>query len=165
MGAGTPIVRAKDEGDRRWFLGGGTHTWKLRAAETGGALYAFEDALTRGKMTPFHSHPDTDEIVFVLEGEILVNIDGDEHVVGTGGMTYTPRGVPHAFMVRSTTARLLALQTPGTSESFYWDASEPATSDGPGPTDFERVGQIAQGTGATRMLGPPPFPIVHPAEA
>jgi quercetin dioxygenase-like cupin family protein len=163
--AATPIVLANGEGDRRWFLGGGTHTWKLRATDTDGAVFAYEDALTLGKMTPLHSHPDTDEAIFVLEGDILANIDGVEHVVGVGGMIYTPRGVPHAFVVRSATARLLSLQTPGTADAFYWQASEPATGDGPGPVDFDRVGQVAQSTRATQILGPPPFPVDQPAVA
>src|SRR4051794_34963197 len=38
-----PIVRATDEGDRRWFFGGGVHIWKATAAETDGAFLLFED--------------------------------------------------------------------------------------------------------------------------
>jgi quercetin dioxygenase-like cupin family protein len=152
-----PIVRAAGEGERRWFHGGGTHLWKLKADDTDGTLFLFEDTMAQGKVTPLHRHPDTDELVVVLEGEILVHIDGEEHTVVAGGMTYTPRGVPHAFTVVSESARMLSLQTPATAEAFYWDASEPAADDGPGPVDFAHVGQIAQAQGGTEMLGPPPF--------
>lgn len=38
MNARTPIIRAKGEGDKQLFLGGGLHTWKLMAEDTGGAL-------------------------------------------------------------------------------------------------------------------------------
>ena len=31
----TPIVRAGDEGERRWFYGGGVQTWKVRPEEVG----------------------------------------------------------------------------------------------------------------------------------
>jgi len=160
MSATEAIVRAEGEGPRRWFYGGGTHTWKVTADEGGGAFSLFEDSLTQGKMTPLHRHPDTDETVYVLEGEILTIIDGTEHKVGAGGMTFVPRGVPHAFTVVSESARLLALQTPGSAGAFYWNASEPATNDGPGPVDFDRIGQVAQETGATDVLGPPPFQAV-----
>jgi quercetin dioxygenase-like cupin family protein len=158
MSAIAPIVRREGEGPRRWFYGGGTHTWKVTAEEAGGAFFLFEDALTRGKMTPLHSHPDTDETIFVLEGEILTNIDGTEHKVGPGGVTFVPRGMAHAFTVCSESARLLSLQTPGSAGPFYWNASEPAANDGPGPVDFDRVRQVAQETGGTEILGPPPFP-------
>ncbi|HEV8295793.1 MAG TPA: cupin domain-containing protein [Acidimicrobiales bacterium] len=157
MTTAIPVVRAEGEGDRRWFYGGGTHTWKVTAQESGGAFFLFEDVMAQGKLTPWHCHPDTDEMVYVLEGEILINVGGDERKVSKGGVSMAPRGVPHAFTVISESARLLAFQTPGTSQSFYWNASEPATSDEPGPVDFDRVRVVADETGATVVLGPPPF--------
>ena len=45
MNALTPIIRAPGEGDKRSFLGGGLHTWKLLAEDTGGAFFMFEDAV------------------------------------------------------------------------------------------------------------------------
>ena len=160
MTSATPIIRDTGEGERRWFYGGGTHTWKVTEEQSGGAFFLFEDAMTQGKMTPWHCHADTDEVVYVLEGEILVNVDGEERRITTGGMWMTPRGVPHAFTVLSETSRLLSFQTPGSSQAFYWGASEAATTDGPGPVDFERIGVVANETGATTVMGPPPF--AHP---
>src|SRR3982751_2239962 len=107
MTAPTPIFRAEGEGERLGFAGGGVHTWKATSAETGGAFLLFEDATTRGKMTPLHRHPEADETLYVLEGELLVHIGGEEHQIGPGGFTMAPRGVPHAFTVLSETARML----------------------------------------------------------
>jgi hypothetical protein len=84
-------------------------------------------------------------------------MDGEQQRISDGGMWMAPRGVPHAFTVVSPTARLLAFQTPGSAQSFYWDASEPATADGAGPVDFDRIRSVAAATGATTVLGPPPF--------
>ena len=56
-------------------------------------------AWTAGKMTPLHTHPDSDETMYVLEGEILMHMDGTEHRVAAGGLAVAPRGVPHAFLV------------------------------------------------------------------
>lgn len=154
----TPIVRAAGEGEQRWFYGGGLHTWKAGAEETGGAFLLFEDRMERGKVTPLHTHP-SDETMYVLEGEILVHMDGAEHRVGTGGVAVAPRGVPHAFMVLSEVARLLCLQTPGGCEAFYRDASEPAGADPTvGPVDFGRIAESAARNGGIEILGPPPFP-------
>src|SRR3981081_3252264 len=94
MGGLVPIIRADGEGDKQSFFGGGLHTWKLLAEDTGGAFFLFEDELSQGKTTPLHRHPEADETVCVLEGEILVNVDGKESRVGAGGMTFTPKGVP-----------------------------------------------------------------------
>jgi len=152
----TPVIRGAGEGDRRWFYGGGFHTWKVTEADSGGAFFLFEDELTEGKTTPWHCHPECDETIYLLEGQVDVNIDGRERRVSAGGMWMTPRGVPHAFVVVSPTARLLAFQTPGSSARFYWDASEPAGKDA-GPVDFDRIRDVAAETGQTAVLGPPPF--------
>jgi quercetin dioxygenase-like cupin family protein len=142
-----------------WFAGGGTFTWKATAAETGGAFLLLEDHMVKGKTTPLHTHPNEDETIFVLEGELLVDCDGEQHRLGEGGLFVAPRGLPHAFMVISETARILALQTPGSGESFYRQAGEPL---GPGvdpdrPADFARLRAVAEQSESIELLGPPPF--------
>jgi quercetin dioxygenase-like cupin family protein len=163
MSNSKPIVRAEGEGEKRWFYGGGVHTWKALAEDTNGAFCLFEDALTRGKVTPLHRHPDHDEMVYVIDGEILYSGDGTERRVTRGGTIITPRGVTHAFTVVSETVRLLFLQTPGSGQVFYRNASEPA-GEVAGPVDFGKIGEAAKQTGVTEVLGPPPFakPAVSP---
>jgi hypothetical protein len=70
-----------------------------------------------------------------------------------------PRGVPHAFLVVSATARLLCLHTPGCCQAFYWDASEPIAADKPATrtVDFAVVQASAKANGGIVILGPPPF--------
>lgn len=157
------ICRAQEEGQRRWFFGGGLHIWKATAEETNGAFLLFEDRLDHGKVTPLHTHPDSDETMIVLEGEIVMHLDGAEHTVGAGGVAVAPRGVPHAFRVSGPDgARLLCLHTPGCCQEFYWDASEPAVSDdgeeiAARPVDMARVQASAGKNGGIVILGPPPF--------
>ncbi len=152
------IIRGKGEGERRWFCGGGLHTWLATAAETGGALLIFEDQLDAGKMTPLHRHPDADETFYMLEGEIVLHVEGQERSLGPGDIAIMPRRVAHAFMVTSDKARMLCLQTPGLGEPFYRQASEPAREGAPAvPVDFSRVAEAAAATGAIELLGPPPF--------
>src|ERR1700709_1962603 len=120
----SPIIRASGEGDRRWFYGGGVHTRHVRADEVGGGfmLFAgerpdggggvfmlFEDEMAHGKMTPLHTHPDSDETMYVLEGEILMHMDGVEHRIGVGGSAVAPRGVPHPLPGHSPGARRAVL--------------------------------------------------------
>jgi quercetin dioxygenase-like cupin family protein len=150
-------VRAQDTGERRWFCGGGVHTWLATEDETGGAYLLFEDALDAGKVTPLHQHPEADETFYMLEGEVLLHIAGDARSLAAGGIAIIPRGVPHAFMVTSPTARMLCLQTPGGGEAFYRRASEPAGDGEPPAPDFARVREAAAATGAIEILGPPPF--------
>jgi quercetin dioxygenase-like cupin family protein len=154
-----PIVRAAGQGERRWFHGGGVHTWKVHAEESAGAFLLFEDAMDEGKMTPLHTHPESDETMIVLEGSILMHLDGSEHRVDEGGVASAPRGLPHAFMVVSPRARLLCLHTPGSCESFYRHASVPQTAgkDADGVVDFDLVRAAAATYGGIEILGPPPF--------
>jgi quercetin dioxygenase-like cupin family protein len=139
MSNAVPIVRGDGEGERLWFTGGGVWTMKATAEETDGAFTLLEDRLVRGKTTPLHIHPNLDETLIVLEGEILVHAEGTEHRLGPRGVAVAPRGLPHAFMVTSETARILALQTPGSGEAFYRDATEQAnaeTDPGRSPTSI-----------------------------
>ena len=152
------VVRQDGEGERLWFYGGGVHIWKATEKETGGSFILFEAVMTRGKLTPLHTHP-CDETMVVLEGELLVHVQGEEYLLARHGVLVAPRGVPHAFMVTSETARMLVLETPGGSEAFYRGASVTATDDvlAAAPVDMSRVQQSAKQNGGIEIVGPPPF--------
>ncbi len=154
------LIRHAGEGQRRWFYGGAVLTWKASAEETGGAFLLWEAVMEQGKVTPLHTHPDSDETFYLLEGEILVHLDGVEHTVGVGSVMVAPRGVPHAFKVVSPTARMLSLATPGCCEQFYLDASRPlADGESAGDVDFAKVHASAAKNPGIEILGPPPFPM------
>ncbi len=152
------LVRSREESEQRWFHGGGLHTWLAKEEETGGAYFLFEDRMEGGKVTPLHTHP-ADESLYVLEGEILVHMDGAERRVEAGGLVFAPRGVAHAFMVVSDVARMLTLHTPSGCQAFYLGASELVTADHPasGVVDFDQVMASAKANGGIEILGPPPF--------
>jgi len=132
---------------------------KATAEETDGAFMLLEDRMARGKTTPLHTHPNLDETIIVLEGEILFYAEGREHRVGPRGVAVAPRGEAHAFMVTSESALILFLQTPGSGEAFYRDASEPATGEtDPEKTDWDRLRTAAERhPDIIQILGPPPF--------
>ena len=152
-----PLIRNAADAERRWFYGGGLYTWLAKAEDTAGTFLLCEVEMAGGKVTPLHTHP-ADESLFLLEGEILMHLDGRESVVSTGGLALAPRGVPHAFKVLSAKARVLCLHTPGTCEAFYMGASEPIGQDvTTGPVDFDRIAASGRENGGIELLGPPPF--------
>lgn len=157
-----PIIWAAGEGDKQSFLRGGLHTWKLLSEDTDGAFFLFEDVMVRGKTTPLHRHPEADEMTYILEGEILVKVHGKETHVGAGGMSFVPKGMPHAFVVVSDSARLLTLHSPATtSQEFYRGASEPATDDTSDTVDIARLQASAkENPRGIEILGPSPFEAV-----
>ena len=151
------VLRPAAQAEQRWFFGGGVHSWLATSEDTAGAFLLFSDVMDQGKRTPLHTHP-ADESLYVIDGEILVHLDGQEHTISAGGLVIAPRAVPHAFLVLSPTATLLTLHTPGTCQAFYFGASEPLTSDTDRVVDFDRVRASASTHGGIEILGPPPFP-------
>ncbi|MBV9485354.1 MAG: cupin domain-containing protein [Frankiaceae bacterium] len=148
------------EGERRDFAGGGIHEWMARSEETGGAFHAFIDHLVAGKRTPLHLHPEADDSMYVIDGELRFYVDGEVHELGPGSFVTALRGTPHAFMVTSETATVFAFQTPGVGESFYRDASDPRdpAAVGAKPEDIPRLQRTAAANEvAVTILGPPPF--------
>ncbi len=154
----TALVRNVEETERRWFYGGGLHTWLVRETDVDGGFLLFEDVVEAGKRTPLHTHPAADETFYVLDGSLLIHIDGVEHEVRAGGVAVIPRGVPHAFLAQTEGARVLCLHTPGGGEEFYRTASEPVVPGQPAAAvDFDRIRQAAASTGSMVVVGPPPF--------
>lgn len=151
------FIRQAGEGERRWFHGGGVHTWLATAEETGGASLIYRDAMELGKVTPMHIHPETDEALYILNGEILINLDGVEQHVGAGGLVMALRGQPHAFKVLAEDTSLLCFQTPGNAQGFYMGASVPLDSEGSGVVDFDLIRESGRINGGIVIVGPPPF--------
>jgi quercetin dioxygenase-like cupin family protein len=86
---------------------------KLPGETTGGSIMMFEEAVPTGTKSTLHLHHDSDEVAYVLTGEVTFNIGGEVTVGGAGSCTFMPRGVPHAW--KSTgeeTGRVLFLYTP-----------------------------------------------------
>jgi quercetin dioxygenase-like cupin family protein len=155
-----PVLNERDAGEMLWF-GGGLLTFKVTSAQSGGALLMFEHSAARGKPTPLHIHPDHDETCYVLEGELLLHMDGVERTAGPGATVCIPRGVPHEMLVTSEVERSLWVVTPGeVMEAFFRQGGEIAPSRTlPSPEiDIPRLLAAGESTGAMQVLGPPPFP-------
>ena len=155
---GKAVIARADEGDPFWY-DGGLMTMKARPSQTGGSISVVDVRVPKAKATPLHMHPDAEETIFVIEGEIELHIDGTNHHFGSGTMWTIIRGTPHAFAVRSPEARMRVVFTPGGAEEFFIEAGEPAERrefPPPAEPDFARFQAAAAKTGLV-MLGPPPF--------
>jgi quercetin dioxygenase-like cupin family protein len=108
---GTPNVAVAPGQDppspgRSFFL-------KLLAGETGGSIMMFEETVPVGTKSTFHLHHDSDEVAYVLSGEVTFLIGDDVTVGGPGSCTFMPRGVRHAWKSTGAQAgRVLFLYTP-----------------------------------------------------
>ena len=63
---------------------------KLLGRDTGDSIMLFEETAPAGTETTFHLHRDSDEVAYVLSGEITFKI-GDEVTVGGPGRRMDPK--------------------------------------------------------------------------
>lgn len=129
---------------------------KVSAEDSEGTLAFFHLVAPPMSGPPRHVHTREDELFYVLEGELVFELDGERHTVRAGDTVYLRRGVVHAYQNFTTSdARLLIATTPGVFSGFFVELSA-ATPLGalPAPDALDAIGTKY---GIT-MLGPPMFP-------
>src|SRR5262245_36862289 len=78
---------------------GRSEVLKLLGGETGESVMMFEETAPTDTRTTYHRHHDSDEVAYVLAGEITFKI-GEEVTVGSpGSCAFIPRGLAHAWKV------------------------------------------------------------------
>ena len=97
---------------------------KLLGHETNESIMLFEETVPVGTKSLFHLHRDSDEVAWVLAGEITFMIGDEVSVGGPGTCAFFPRNVPHAW--KSTgreTGRVLFLYTPAAAGGYVEELS------------------------------------------
>jgi quercetin dioxygenase-like cupin family protein len=132
---------------------------------TGGALAVLEHQGERGYSSPLHRHNTDEETFLMLEGELLVQVDGQSYTAGPGTAAVLPRKLPHAFLVTSPRAVFLTIHAPAGFDGFALAAGTPADPAGTVPTgpppDPMALAVLASRYGI-EILGPPPAPPAPP---
>jgi mannose-6-phosphate isomerase-like protein (cupin superfamily) len=82
--------------------------------------------LAPGTEPPLHVHSREDELFYVLDGEFDVYVGEEAFKVKTGECVFLPKFEPHAFVIRSTQLRVLALFSPAGLEEAFRGMSSPA---------------------------------------
>lgn len=111
---------------------------KVSPEDCDGQLAAFHLVAPPMSGPPRHVHSREDEWFYVLEGELVFELDGVRHVVGADGSVWLRRGVVHAYQnFTERDARLLIITTPGRFADFFVEVSAAAPSGGmPTPEVF-----------------------------
>ncbi len=134
---------------------------KLTGTETSGSLAQVETLDPRGTATPLHVHHNEEETFFVFDGELTLIADGERIELATGDFALVPRGVPHAYVVRSEQARMLVTFSPAGFEQVFADLGvDVATHAAPPPDSiFPPVDEIAAvfASYGCEIVGPPPL--------
>lgn len=114
-------------------------------AETGGTMTAVEVLVRPGSGPPPHTHV-ASELLYVLDGELEVELDGGRQTVDAGQVAAVPGGAVHTYRNASIApARFLAVLQPAGQERFFAEIGTPIDAPAPeGPPDVERVMRIAR---------------------
>jgi quercetin dioxygenase-like cupin family protein len=123
------------------MLPGRSAALKLVGGQTAESVMLFEETAPPGTATSLHLHYDSDEVAYVLSGEITFLI-GEKITVGLpGSCAFMPRTVPHAWKSTGTEAgRVLFLYTPaGAGKLFEEGVGRPIATFGDG--EFEAIGR------------------------
>lgn len=100
---------------------------KADSAGTGNVVSVLEAAEPPGFGPPVHVHDDAAEAFYVLEGEYLMQLDGQEHRCPAGSFIFIPAGVPHGFRVADVSSRKLNFYFPASMVGYFDDLAAALT--------------------------------------
>ncbi len=112
----------------------------LISGESTRGTYSLMEQLMPAKAgPPPHVHDQGEEIFYILDGEMALQL-GDRVVIGTSGqLVRIPAGIPHAFAVKTETARVLNFYVPAALDLQVAMLGTPATSPTLPPPGAQRL--------------------------
>ncbi len=144
------VVIAPGEGEI--VLRGGVGVVRKISAATGGAFSVVEHPVEPGALAaPPHTHADTDEYSFVIEGEIEVLMGEETFRAPTGSYVLKVRGIPHTFWNPGPEpARVLEIISPASFEQYFEELAGILSATPPGePPDHAKIAEMADRYGTT----------------
>jgi quercetin dioxygenase-like cupin family protein len=109
------------------YWGFGSLWSPLVTSEQTDGRYSIVEQLMPGRSgPPPHTHDQSDEVFYILEGQVHLQLGDDVSTAEAGQLVRVPRGVPHGFVVRSDQARFLNFFVPATMDRMVAMLSTPA---------------------------------------
>jgi quercetin dioxygenase-like cupin family protein len=144
-----PVMQRPGEGAAIGNPLGGQVMFKLRDAQSGGSLIAFETVVGPGEGPPLHTHANEDETLYVIEGQVRFRLGDELETAPVGSFVFIPRGLPHTWQNHGDgPARMLIHFSPSGMERFF---DSFARLDAPGADAFATLG----GEVGMAVVGPP----------
>ncbi len=102
--------------------------WCCRPSSTGAKqLVAIEVTLTPGGGHAFHKHPQQEEVIYVVDGQIEQWLDQQKRVLKSGDAVFIPADTVHAsFNTSDRDAKLLAILSPSMGGQTGYELAEVA---------------------------------------
>lgn len=90
------------------------------AATSAEALVVVEVTINPGGGHSFHKHPNQEEVIYMIDGEVEQWIGGRKRILGPGDSAFIGKDVVHAsFNASDQAARLLAVLSPSIGPEGY----------------------------------------------
>jgi quercetin dioxygenase-like cupin family protein len=95
--------------------------WLSHPPSTGAShLTVIDVTLTPGKGHDFHKHPDQEEVLYVVAGEVEQWVDREKRILGPGDSAFVPADMVHAsFNVGDSDAKIVAILGPCVGDGGY----------------------------------------------
>ena len=141
---------------RLWWYGGQV-TVNLTGDATDGRVGMWVWDAHRGAASPVHVHSREDEYFLVVDGRARLFVGDGRIDAGPGEFAVLPRGVPHAYLITSETARLVGMASPGGFESFFAELGTPVVEgQPPAPAPEPALMTRTAAAYGVEILGAPP---------
>ena len=124
---------------------------KADAASTGGVVSVLEATEPPGFGPPIHVHHDAAEVFYVLQGEYVMHLDGEEVRCPAGSFVFIPLGAKHGFNVGDVPSRKLNFYFPATMIGYFDDL---AAALGRANVTDDELASIARAH-SMEIVGPP----------
>ncbi|HET9112126.1 MAG TPA: cupin domain-containing protein [Ktedonobacterales bacterium] len=103
---------------------------------------------------PVHTHTREDEISYVVEGVVGIQIGDDVYSAGPGVTIFKPRGIPHTFWnATDAPSRVLEILTPAGFEGYFEEMAALFAEAKGGMPDPERAGAVMAKYGVQMDFG------------
>jgi quercetin 2,3-dioxygenase len=119
-----PFFLRSGEGPRH-ELGGLLQTLLVGAEQTNGATTMTTVEMAKGRGLPEHVHERTYEAIMVLEGQVNVVLDGEEHLLTRGDTVSIPKGTEHTYVAAAHYTKILTMSAPAGLEALIATAGAP----------------------------------------
>ena len=110
----------------------------VTSGQTAGRYSIVEQLMPGRSGPPPHTHDRNDEVFYILEGEVALQLGDATAAAHAGQLVRVPQGTAHGFVVTSEQARFLNFFVPAAMDEMVVALSVPATASTVPPAGAER---------------------------
>jgi quercetin 2,3-dioxygenase len=130
---------------------------KVTNDDSAGACSIFELGAKPRTGPPRHVHHREDEWYYVLSGDFIFEVGGEQHHLPTGSSIWLPRDIPHCWANEGKTdGKVILMCYPGGFEKFFDEISQGPPLTSQNPTELHKLHELHAKYGM-ELLGPPIF--------